>query len=73
MQSSGGCFCVCDIVLPNKEIPIKSKHLETPWLTNATQKSTKRKRLLYKKFLKRRAIENKSNYTEVAVRRCFSK
>ena len=55
------------------KIQIKYSHSETPWKTNGTQKSTKRKRRLYKKLLKRCTIENKSNYAEAHVRRCSLK
>ena len=72
-NTSSDCFCLCDIVLSNKEIQIKYKHSETPWKTNGTQKSTKQKRRLYKKLLKRCTIENKSNYVEAHVRRCSLK
>ena len=44
-----------------KEIEIKSKYLNTPWITKGIRKSSKRKRRLYEKYLKIRSKENEKN------------
>ena len=41
-----------------KEIEIKSKYLNTPWITKGIRKSSKRKQRLYEKYLKIRSKEN---------------
>ena len=42
-----------DIAFPKKEIEIKSKYLNNPWITIGLRKSSKRKQRLYEKFLKK--------------------
>ena len=44
-----------DAAFPKKEIEIKSKYLNTPWITKEIRKSFKRKQLLYEKYLKIRS------------------
>ena len=39
---------------PKRQIKLKSKDLESPWITNDIKKSFKRKQRLYEKFLKNR-------------------
>ena len=41
-----------------KEIEIKSKYLNTPWITKEIRKPSKRKQRLYEKYLKIRSKEN---------------
>ena len=41
-----------------KEIEIKSKYLNTPWITKGIRKSSKRKQHLYEKYPKIRSKEN---------------
>ena len=45
-----------------KEIEIKSKYLNTPWITKGIRKSSKRKQHLYEKYLKIRSKENEKTY-----------
>ena len=45
-----------------KEIEIKSKYLNTPWITKGIRKSSKRKQRLYEKYLKLRSKENEKTY-----------
>ena len=47
-----------DIAFPKKEIEIKSKYLNTLWITIGLRKSSKRKQRLYEKFLKKRTLDN---------------
>ena len=55
---------LCCISFPEKEIEIKSKYLNTPWITKGIRKSSKRKQPLYEKYLKIRSKENeKTNKT----------
>ena len=42
-----------------KEIEIKSKYLNTPWITKGIRKSSKRKQRLYEKYLKIRSKKMK--------------
>ena len=51
-----------DVAFPNKNIEIKSKHLNTPWITKGLRKSSKRKQRLYEKYLKIRSKENEKSY-----------
>ena len=51
-----------DIAFPKKEIEIKTKLLNTPWITKGLRKSSKRKQRLYEKFLKNRTLENEKTY-----------
>ena len=51
-----------DIAFPNKEIEIKSKYLNTPWITIGLRKSSKRKQHLYEMFLKKRTLDNEKIY-----------
>ena len=45
-----------------KEIEIKSKYLNTPWITKGIRKSSKHKQCFYEKYLKRRSNENEKTY-----------
>ena len=47
-----------DVAFPKKEIEIKSKYLNTPWITKGIRKSSKRKQRLYEKYLKIKSKEN---------------
>ena len=47
-----------NVAFPKKEIEIKSKYLNTPWITKEIRKSSKRKQRLYEKYLKIRSKEN---------------
>ena len=51
-----------DVAFPKKEIEIKSKYLNTPWITKGIRKSSKRKQRLYEKYLKLRSKENEKTY-----------
>ena len=48
--------------VPIKKIKIKAKDLESPWITNGTKKSPKKKQGLYQKLLKTRTEKNESEY-----------
>ena len=45
-------------VFQKKEIEIKSKYLNTPWITKGIRKSSRRKQSYYEKYLKIRSKEN---------------
>ena len=47
---------------PKKKIVISKKDLKIPWITTGIKKSSKRKQLLYRKFLKNRNSGNESEY-----------
>ena len=47
---------------PKKQIKLKSKDLQRPWITNGIRKSSKRKQRLYEKFLKNRNDKNELEY-----------
>ena len=47
-----------NVAFPKKEIEIKSKYLNTPSITKGIRKSSKRKQLLYEKYLEIRSKEN---------------
>ena len=51
-----------DTAFPLMKIKIKSKNLLSPWMTKGLIKSSKRKKRLYEKFLKKRTIENENSY-----------
>ena len=51
-----------DVAFPKKEIEIKSKYLNTPWITKRIRKSSKSKQHLNEKHLKIRSKENKKTY-----------
>ena len=53
-----------DIAFPKKEIEIKSKYLNTPWITIGLRKSSKRKQRLHEKFLKKRTLDNEKIYKD---------
>ena len=43
-----------DTYFPKNQVKLKSKDLQSPWITNGIRKSSKRKQRLYEKFLKNR-------------------
>ena len=47
---------------PKKKIELKTKDLESPWITKGIKKSSKKKQRLYEKFLKKRTIESETEY-----------
>ena len=51
-----------DIYFPIKKIKIKSKNLASPWITTGIIKSSKRKQMLYEKWLKRKTTYNNEAY-----------
>ena len=53
-----------DVTFPKKEIEVKSKYLNTPWITIGLRKSSKRKQRLYEKFLKKRTLDNAKIYKD---------
>ena len=53
-----------DVAFPKKEIEVKSKYLNTPWITIGLRKSSKRKQRLYEKFLKKRTLDNEKIYKD---------
>ena len=52
----------CRFSKKKKKIEIKSKYLNTPWITKGIRKSSKRKQRLYEKYLKIRSKENEKTY-----------
>ena len=47
-----------------KKIKIKFKDLESPWITKGIKESSKKKRRLYSKFLKKRNEKTKKVYQD---------
>ena len=47
---------------PKKQIKLKCKDLQSPWITNGIRKLSKRKQPLYEKFLKNRNKKNELEY-----------
>ena len=47
-----------NVAFLEKEIDIKSKCINTPWITKSQRKFSKRKQCLYEKYLKIRSKEN---------------
>ena len=55
-------FIFCDLydtTFPKREIEIKTQHLQFPWITSGLQKSSKRKKRLYEKLLKKEQLKMK--------------
>ena len=58
-------FCtIYDIFFPMNKIKIKTKDLESPWITKGIKKSSKKKQRLYSKFLKKRNEKTKKEYQD---------
>ena len=51
-----------DTYFPKKQIKLKSKDLQSLWITDDIRKSSKRKQRLYEKFLKNRNEKNELEY-----------
>ena len=47
---------------PKKEVKIRVKDLNSPWMTKGLLKSSKKKQRLYTKFLKNKTYENENKY-----------
>ena len=46
------------------KMKIKTKNLESPWITKGIKKSSKKKQRLYSKFLKKRNEKTKKEYQD---------
>ena len=53
---------IYDIYFPKVFIRLKTKHIQSPWITKEIAKSSKRKQKLYEKFLKHRTRETELTY-----------
>ena len=53
---------LCDIYFPMVFVRLKTKHIQSPWITKGIAKSSKRKQKLYEKFLKHRTRETELAY-----------
>ena len=53
---------IYDIYFPKIFVRLKTKHIESPWITKGIVKSSKRKQKLYEKFLKHRTRETELAY-----------
>ena len=53
---------IYETFFPKKKIKIKTKDIESPWITAGIKKSSKRKQRLYEKFLKHRNEKNEEIY-----------
>ena len=51
-----------DKYFPKQKIKVKTKDLQSPWVTKGIQKSSKKKQRLYQKFLKNRNVKNETEY-----------
>ena len=51
-----------DTYFPKNQVKLKSKDLQSPWITNGIRKSSKRKQRLYEKCLKNRNERNELEY-----------
>ena len=49
-------------IFPEEEVEVKIKTIRNKWMTKGLIKSSKRKQILYKKFLKSRTQKNENNY-----------
>ena len=58
-------FCtIYDTFFPMNKMKIKTKDLESPWITKGIKKSSKKKQRLYSKFLKKRNEKTKKEYQD---------
>ena len=55
---------IYDTFFPMNKMKIKTKDLESPWITKGIKKSSKKKQRLYLKFLKRRNEKTKKEYQD---------
>ena len=55
---------IYDDCFPIKVIEIKIKNLPSPWITKVIKKSSKRKRKLYEKILRKRSSKNEKEYKD---------
>ena len=53
---------IYDIYFPKVFVRLKTKHIQSLWITKGIAKSSKRKQKLYKKFLKHRTRETEFAY-----------
>ena len=53
---------IYDDFFPKKKIKVKSKDIQSPWITAGIKKSSKRKQRLYENFLKCRSQRNENEY-----------
>ena len=53
---------IYDIYFPKVLVRLKTKHIQSPWITKGIAKSSKRKQKLYEKFLKHRTRETELAY-----------
>ena len=51
---------ISDDLFPKKKIKVKSKDIQSPWITAGIKKSSKLKQRLYENFLKCRSQRNKN-------------
>ena len=51
-----------DKYFPKQKIKVKTKDLQSPWVTKGIKKSSKKKQRLYQKFLKNRNVKNETEY-----------
>ena len=56
------CLILYDKYFPKQKIKVKSKDLQSPWVTKGIKKSSKKKQRLYQKFLKNRNVKNETEY-----------
>ena len=49
---------------PKQKIKIRRQSFNSPWMTKGLGKSSKKKRRLYKQFLKNRNLEKELNYKQ---------
>ena len=47
---------------PKQKIKVKTKDLQSPWVTKGIKKLSKKKKRLYQKFLKNRNVKNETEY-----------
>ena len=52
------------LFFPMNKMQIKTKDLESPWITKGIKKSSKKKQRLYSKFLKKRNEKTKKEYQD---------
>ena len=53
---------IYDAFFPKKKIKVKSKDIQSPWITAGIKNTSKRKQRLYEKFLKCRNKRNEDEY-----------
>ena len=55
-------YLIYDIYFPKVFVRLKTKHIQSPWITKGIAKSSKKKQKFYENFLKHRTRETELAY-----------